>query len=82
MKRTTVYLSEEEAEGLRRAAAQTGKSQSELIREGIRKVTGAKTRRFHSMGIAEGSGEPLGRMAEEMIGDLLWQEYLEQRRTR
>jgi Arc/MetJ-type ribon-helix-helix transcriptional regulator len=38
MKKTTVYLSDEEAASLQRAASATGLSQSELIREGIRLV--------------------------------------------
>jgi hypothetical protein len=53
--KTTVYLSEEEASGLRRLAAATGRSQSELIREGVRHVVSRPPRRtFHSMGVAEG----------------------------
>ncbi len=38
MERTTTYLSTEEAEGLRRMAAQTGTSESDLIRRGLRTV--------------------------------------------
>lgn len=52
MRKTTVYLTEEEAEALRSASAATGQSQSELIREGVRRVTGGQSKRvFHSMGI-------------------------------
>ena len=35
MRKTSVYLSEEEAQGLRRVAAREAKSQAELIREGV-----------------------------------------------
>jgi hypothetical protein len=57
MRKTSVYLSDEEAEGLRRAARATGRSQAELIREGIRHVLLADgARRFHSMGKGRGGG--------------------------
>ena len=52
MIKTSVYLTEQEADALRRAAGLTGLSQSELIREGIRRVVaehGANPRTFHSM---------------------------------
>jgi len=38
MHKTTVYLDDEDVEGLKRLAETTGRSQSELIREGIRRV--------------------------------------------
>jgi hypothetical protein len=51
MQKLTVYLAQEEADGLRRLSHATGRSQSELIREGIRQVVrGAPRRVFHSMG--------------------------------
>jgi Arc/MetJ-type ribon-helix-helix transcriptional regulator len=59
MKKTTVYLTEEEAHGLRRAAVREGRSQSELIREGVRRVidtSGAGQRIFRSMGSGRGPG--------------------------
>jgi Arc/MetJ-type ribon-helix-helix transcriptional regulator len=69
MRKTTVYLSEEEADALRQAAAASGRSQSELIREGVRRVTRGRRpkRAFYSMGIAEGPGLPIGQMAEEIL---------------
>ena len=48
-----MYLSEEEAEALRREAAERGISQAELIRLGLREVVPIpkrKKRVFHSMG--------------------------------
>jgi Arc/MetJ-type ribon-helix-helix transcriptional regulator len=71
MIKTIVYLSEEEAEALRRTAAQTGRSQSELIREGVRRVTAGRRRRFRSMGVGEGTGEAVGRQAEELLASAL-----------
>ncbi len=50
-----MYLSEDEASGLRRMAAATGRSQSELIREGVQHVVSQPPKRtFHSMGVADG----------------------------
>lgn len=40
MEKTTVYLSDELKHALRRAARATGRSEAELIREGIGLVTG------------------------------------------
>jgi hypothetical protein len=39
MHRSTVYLSDELKAALRRTAAVTGRSEAELIREGVRRVT-------------------------------------------
>ena len=38
VRKTIVYLREEEAEGLRMLAGATGESQAELIREGVRRL--------------------------------------------
>ncbi|HZR01528.1 MAG TPA: ribbon-helix-helix domain-containing protein [Chloroflexota bacterium] len=59
MKKTSVYLTEEEIEGLRRRALETGKSRAELIREGVRHVVGTPSKRaFKSMGVGHGGGGP------------------------
>ena len=61
MKKTSVYLTNDEAEALRRVSLSTGKSQSMLIREGIRHVIGGDEpagRHFHSMGMGHGGGQP------------------------
>lgn len=61
MKKTSIYLTEEEAESLKEASRRSGRSQSELIREGIRVVvraTGRHRRVFHSMGKGHGTGAP------------------------
>ena len=60
MRKTSVYLTDEEAEGLRRVAMATGKSQAELIREGVRHVidTEGGARQFRSLGKGRGGREP------------------------
>jgi hypothetical protein len=59
MRKTTVYLREEEAEGLRLLSGATGESQAELIREGVRRLLQeGVSRKFHSMGKGQGTGEP------------------------
>ena len=61
MRKTSVYLTEEEAESLRLAAATSGRPQAELIREGVRQVTAAvrqRPRTFHSLGKGRGGGQP------------------------
>jgi hypothetical protein len=61
MRKTSVYLTDDEAEGLRRAAAARDQSQAELIREGIRLVLesmGPPDREFRSMGKGSGGGSP------------------------
>ena len=57
MRKTSVYLTSDEAEGLRRLAVREGRSQAELIREGIRRViqeVEATPRTFRSMGAGRG----------------------------
>lgn len=58
MRKTSVYLSDDEAESLRRVAA-AGRAQAELIREGIRRVIAeveAQPRTFRSPGKGRGGG--------------------------
>lgn len=58
MHKTTVYLSEEEIEGLRRLAVASGKSQAALIREAVRRfLRESEERKFHSMGKGVGTSE-------------------------
>ena len=64
MRKTSVYLTNEESEALRRAATTSGKAQSELIREGVRRViveVGDAPRIFRSMGAGQGGGAPYRR---------------------
>jgi hypothetical protein len=77
MRKTSVYLSDEDAEGLRRAAAASERSQAELIREGVRYVSataGARQRIFHSMGRGHGGGAAYAppdpdKLYAELMGD-------------
>jgi Arc/MetJ-type ribon-helix-helix transcriptional regulator len=79
MKKTSVYLSEEEADGLRALSRATGRSQAELIREGIRRMLRGKSskRRFHSMGFGAGDGSGARSWSPEELA----QRRLGQRRT-
>jgi hypothetical protein len=57
MRKTSVYLTDDEAEGLRRVAVREGRPQAELIREGVRRVVAeldAEPRRFRSMAAGRG----------------------------
>ncbi len=59
MRKTSVYLTDDEAEGLRRVAAREGRPQAELIREGVRRIIAdaeSEPRRFHSLGRGRGGG--------------------------
>ena len=59
MHKTSVYLTVDEVERLRRVAARTGRSQAQLIREGVRLVTAEEQpgpRVFHSLGQGHGGG--------------------------
>ncbi len=63
-----MYLDEQEAEGLRRMAARTGKSQAELIRGGVRRILARSVRRkFHSLGMGEGTGEARPRWRADAV---------------
>jgi predicted transcriptional regulator len=68
MVKTTVYLDEREAAALRRMASESGRSQAEIIREAIAnttKATGSRRLRFAAVG--RGSGEAIGRHADEIV---------------
>ncbi len=57
MRKTSVYLTEDEAEGLRRLAVREGRPQAELIREGVRRVIAdieAQPRVFRSLATGRG----------------------------
>lgn len=76
MRKTSVYLSVDEAEGLRRVAARQGRPQAEVIREGVRRmIAGADSdgREFRSLGKGRGGGrafEPWSGVAvyDEVMG--------------
>ena len=59
MRKTSVYLTADEAEGLRRMAVREGRPQAELIREGIRRVLAEAVepqRAFRSMAVGRSGG--------------------------
>jgi hypothetical protein len=70
MKKTTVYLTDEEVEGLRRVSGETGASQSDLIRRGLDAILGQppNPRVFHSLG----SGASGGRRPRRWTSDELY----------
>jgi hypothetical protein len=70
MRKTSVYLTDEEAEGLRRLAVREGRPQAELIREGVQRViaeVGSKPRTFRSLGAGRSDG---GKPARWTSGEL------------
>jgi hypothetical protein len=70
--KTTVYLDEADAAALRRMAAQTGRSQAEIIREGVALATApARRRKFKSHGAGRGSGEAVGQSARAILREEL-----------
>jgi hypothetical protein len=78
MRKTTVYLSDEQAEALRRTSSVTGKSQSDLIREGIAAVTKpANERVFRSRGAGDSGDPTLAERFDEVLAQDLWDEYRE-----
>jgi plasmid stability protein len=61
MNKTSVYLNDDEVEGLRRAAAATGRSQADLIRAALRTMLAdleARPKVFRSLGSGRGGGAP------------------------
>ncbi len=72
MVKTTVYLEERDAAALRRMAAETGRSQAQIIREAVTRSTqAAEPRRLRSMAAGRGSGAPVARNADEILRDEL-----------
>ena len=68
MRKTTVYLTEEEPERLRRFSDEAGKSQAELVREGVRRLLGRRgKRKFHSLGLGKGTGKPAPRWRSDAV---------------
>jgi hypothetical protein len=70
MRKTSVYLTEDEAEGLRRAAVREGRPQAELIREGVRRIVAdadLNRREFRSLGTGRGGGRKVGRWSADAL---------------
>ena len=69
MRKTSVYLTDDEAEGLRRLAVREGRPQAELIREGVRKVIAeieTQPRTFRSLGAGRGGGKSATWTSDEL----------------
>jgi hypothetical protein len=60
MRKTSVYLSDAEAEQLRLLSVRDGRPQAELIREGVRHVIqeASSARQYRSLGKGRGGGRP------------------------
>jgi hypothetical protein len=75
MKKTSVYLTEDESIRLQRLAAETGRSQAELIREGLRRLLDelrGQPRSFASLGKGHGGGRPYTRWdASDLYDDVI-----------
>jgi len=72
MRKTSVYLTDEEAEGLRQLAIREGRPQAELIRAGIRHVIDeaeTRPRSFRSLGAGRGGGKPYERWSSSVLRD-------------
>jgi hypothetical protein len=70
MRKTSVYLTEDEAEGLRRLAVREGRPQAELIREGVRKVIAeidSTPRQFRSLAAGRGGGKKAARWTSDEL---------------
>jgi Arc/MetJ-type ribon-helix-helix transcriptional regulator len=70
MKKTSVYLTEDEAADLRGLAIREGRSQAELIRDGIRRViddAAHRPREFRSLGKGHGGGKPYQRLTSSKL---------------
>jgi hypothetical protein len=70
MRKTSVYLTADEAEGLRRLAVREGRPQAELIREGIRRViaeSADRPRVFHSRAVGRSDGSTPSRWTSDEL---------------
>ena len=65
MEKTTLYLPEELKSAVKRAAAERGVSEAEIIRESIRVSVGGV--RPRARGALYSSGQPIARDAEDML---------------
>lgn len=70
MRKTSVYLTKDESEGLRRLAVREGRAQAELIREGIRRVLADDApppRAFRSMAVGSSGGQRPARWTSDEL---------------
>jgi hypothetical protein len=72
MRKTSVYLSDQEAEQLRLLSIRDGRPQAELIREGVRHVIAESDptrRQYRSLGKGRGGGRPYERWPAAEVYD-------------
>ncbi len=67
MEKTTVYLSTEQKRALERAARAEGRSEADLIREGIETVTAAHSVREPTLPLFSSGDADLASRAEELL---------------
>jgi hypothetical protein len=68
MVKTTVYLDERDVAALRRMAAETGRSQADIIREAVGRATREiGPRRLRSAAVGHGDGASVARAADEIV---------------
>lgn len=65
MEKTTLYLPDDLKTAIKRAAAQQGASEAEIIRQSIRQVVGGARPRPH--GGLFSSGRPIARRTDELL---------------
>lgn len=67
MRRTTVYLPDELKSALERAAAATGRSEAELIREGVAHVAGQAPRPRPQLPLFDSGDPTLAERVDELL---------------
>lgn len=67
MEKTTVYLTGDQKEALRRAARATGRSEADLIREGIGVVTGTHRIAEPTLPLFESEQPDLAERVDELL---------------
>ncbi len=71
MRKTSVYLTDDEAEQLRLLSIRDGRPQAELIREGVRRVIAeaGSAREYRSLGRGHGGGRRYERWTADDLHD-------------
>ena len=70
MRKTTVYLNDDDAEALRQLAAASGTSQAELIRQAVRRAVAERPeRQFRSLGRGASTGRHRSRWSPSALYD-------------
>lgn len=69
MTKTTVYLPDDLKQALERLAAETGRSEADLIREAVGTLTAAAARPRPRGGIISGGGDRLSERVDEVLAE-------------